>query len=309
MPAIDELIIRFIQSPHDPVLQEAIAAFVAESPEQARYVENKLAAWLTASGTPVVATTAVKTTALPAFLYTVKTWVAAAVLMVLVAVLLLCFRQTAPPRKMFAHVNNTGRVDSLRLPGGYIILNKNAAISFDSSDRQSVYAEVSKGDVFFDLNSNTSCTVLVPGDYRLETAAAAFHVHASAKGAKVFVTRGKIGISGKRPDTMMLTASMQGILEHQKAPARKKLASQAPLAWKTRQLAFRNVPAAEILDAVCSFYDIQIMIPPSAESRCAKKITINLNKKTEKETIALLQQSLSAHLVKDSVDTYYLTLK
>lgn len=308
MPAIDELIIRFIQSPHDPALQEAIAAFVAESPEQARYVEQKLEAWLTASNTPVVATTAVKTTASPAFLYAVKTWVAAAVLLVLVAVLLLCFRQTATPRKMFSHVNNTGRVDSLRLPGGYIILNKNAAISFDSSDRRSVYAVVSKGDVFFDFD-NTSCTVMVPGDYRLETAAGAFHVHASAKGAKVFVTRGQIGISGKRPDTMMLGASMQGTLDHQKAPARKMLASQAPLAWKTQQLSFRNVPAAEILDAVCSFYDIQITVPPSAESRCAKKLTINLNKKTEKETIALLQQSLSAHLVKDSAATYYLTLK
>ncbi|MBC9912675.1 hypothetical protein [Chitinophaga varians] len=308
MPAIDELIIRFIQSPHDPALQEAIAAFVAESPGQARYVEQKLEAWLTASNTPVVATTAVKTTALPAFLYAVKTWVAAAVLIV-VAVLLLCFRQTAVPRKMFSHVNNTGRIDSLRLPGGYIILNKNAAISFDSSDRRSVYAVVSKGDVFFDLHDNTACTVLVPGDYRLETAAGAFHVHASAKGAKVFVTRGQIGVSGKRPDTMLLSASMQGILDRQKAPARKMLASQAPLAWKTKQLSFRNVPAAEILDAVCSFYDIQITVPPSAESRCAKKLTINLNKKTEKETIALLQQSLSAHLVKDSVDTYYLTLK
>ncbi|NLR65629.1 hypothetical protein HGH92_15040 [Chitinophaga varians] len=307
MPAIDELIIRFIQSPHDPALQEAIAAFVAESPEQALYVENKLAAWLTASGAPVVATTAVKTTASPAFL-SVRKWVAAAVLIALVAVLMLCFRQTAP-RKMFAHVNNTGRLDSLRLPGGYIILNKNAAISFDSSDKQSVYAVVSKGDVFFDLNAHTSCTVLVPGDYRLETTAAAFHVHASAKGAKVFVTRGEIGISGNRPDTMMLTASMQGTLEHPKAPARKKLASQAPLAWKTRQLSFRNVPAAEILDAVCSFYDIRITVPPSAESRCEKKLTINLNKKTEKETIALLQQCLSAHLVKDTAATYYLTLK
>lgn len=307
MPAVDELIIRFIQAPHDPALQEAIAALMAESAEQARYVENKLQAWLTASDTPVAATTAVKATGMPAFLYAVKTWAAAAALLVLATVLLLHFRQT--PRKLLSLVNNTGGIDSLRLPGGYIILNKNAAISFDSSQRQSVYAIISEGDVFIDLAGNTSCTVLVPGDYRLETTAGAFHVHASASRTKVFVTRGEIGVSGKKPDTMMLTASMQGTLDRQRGPARKKLVSQAPLAWKTGELAFRNVPAAEILEAVSGFYGIRIMVPPSAESRCEKKLTINLNKKTEKETMALLQQSLSAHLVKDSADRYYLTLK
>ncbi|QJB33772.1 hypothetical protein HF329_21615 [Chitinophaga oryzae] len=308
MPAVDELIIRFIQTPHDPALQEAIATLVAESPEQASYVENKLAAWLAATNTPVAAATAVETTLLPAFLYSVKTWAAAAVLIVLAAVLfLLHVRQT--PHKLLSHVNNTGRIDSLRFPGGYMLLNKNAAISFDSSRRQSVYAVVSEGDVFIDLGSNTSCTVLVPGDYQLETTAGAFHVHASASRTKVFVTRGAIGVAGKRQDTMTLTASMQGTLDGRRAPARKKLASQAPLAWKTGELAFRNVPAAEILEAVSGVYGIQIMVPPSAESRCTKKLTINLNKKTEKETIALLQQSLSAHLVKDSMDRYYLTIK
>ncbi|SJZ41149.1 ferric-dicitrate binding protein FerR, regulates iron transport through sigma-19 [Chitinophaga eiseniae] len=308
MPAIDELIIRFIQTPHDPALQEAIAALVAESPEQARYVENKLAAWLAAATPPVAATAAVKTTLMPAFLYSIKTWVSAVVLLVL-AVILLLLNSRATPRKLLSHVNNTGRIDSLHFPGGYIILNKNAAISFDSSQRQSIYAVISEGDVFIDLGSNTSCTVLVPGDYQLETTAGAFHVQASASRTKVFVTRGAIGVSGKRPDTMTLTASMQGTLDQQRAPARKQLASQAPLAWKTGELAFRNVPAAEILEAVSGVYGIHIMVPPSAESLCAKKLTINLNKKTEKETIALLQQSLSAHLVKDSMDRYYLTIK
>nr|WP_295866129.1 hypothetical protein [uncultured Chitinophaga sp.] len=307
MPAVDELIIRFIQTPHDPALQEAIAALVAESPEQARYVENKLAAWLAASNTPVAAATAVKTTLMPAFLYSVKTWAAAVVLIAIATWLLLPFRQT--PRKLLSHVNNTGRIDSLRFPGGYIILNKNAAISFDSSQQQSMYAVVSEGDVFIDLDDHSSCTVLVPGDYQLESTAGAFHVHASASRTKVFVTRGAIGVSGKRPDTMTLTASMQGTLDQQRAPARKTLASQAPLAWKTGELAFRNVPAAEILEAVSGVYGIHIMVPPSAESRCTKKLTINLSKKTEKETIALLQQSLSAHLVKDSMDRYYLTIK
>ncbi|MBC9934789.1 FecR family protein [Chitinophaga qingshengii] len=308
MPAIDELITHFIQSPHDPVLQETIAVLVAESPEKARYVEEKLEAWLTVAQLPVTPATTVKTSSTPSLLQSAKIWIAAAVLVVLVAGWFY-FHQSSS-RSLHTIVNNTGRIDSLRLPdGSCVILNKNAAISFDSSRRQSFYAEVSKGEVFFDMGRNTVCTILVPGGFQLKTKAAAFHVHASANGSKVFVTRGKLGIAGKERDTMMLSAYMQGTLEHRKTPARKKLVSQSPLAWRTGERVFRNVPAAEILDAVCSIYGIQITVPPSAESRCEKKLTINLHKKTEKETISLLQQSLSAHLVKDSTDVYYLTVK
>ena len=85
--------------------------------------------------------------------------------------------------------------------------------------------------------------------------------------------------------------------------------SQAPLAWKTGVLSFRNVSAEEVLNAVSTYYDIEIAVPPSARKLYDKKLTVDFRKKSEQETIALLQKALGAHLVKDSTDTYYLTLK
>ncbi|HEY9256792.1 MAG TPA: hypothetical protein VIP81_02375, partial [Chitinophaga sp.] len=43
---VSDLISRYIQSPHNPLLQEQVAALIAAGPEQAAYVESRLTAWL-----------------------------------------------------------------------------------------------------------------------------------------------------------------------------------------------------------------------------------------------------------------------
>ncbi|WP_211999773.1 FecR family protein [Chitinophaga sp. HK235] len=308
IPAIDELIMHFIQSPQDPALQASVAELVANSPEHARYIESRLQAWLMKDIEPAALTTlTVKQASRPSVLHAIRPWMLGAVGVVMAVVLFCCFRKT--PRKLRAYTNSATHIDSVRLPdGSRIVLNKNAAILYDKNHQDHNYAEVMKGDVFFDLRKQTPCTVVTPGDYTLNAAAAAFNVHVSATGAVVFVSRGKVTLSGKAADDMVLPANTLVTLEEKKA-TRKKLASQAPLAWKTGMLRFHNIEASEILDAVSVCYAIQISVPPSAEKLLHKKLTIDLRKKSEREMISLLQKSLSAHLAKDSTDRYYLTLK
>ncbi|WP_185937236.1 FecR domain-containing protein [Chitinophaga polysaccharea] len=89
----------------------------------------------------------------------------------------------------------------------------------------------------------------------------------------------------------------------------KAVKSQSLLAWKTGRLTFRNTPLEEVIDAVNSYFGLDIQVPPSAASLYKRSLTVDFGNKSVDEILVSLQRALKVPLVKDSGNRYYITLK
>ncbi|CAL1520413.1 FecR domain-containing protein [Chitinophaga sp. MM2321] len=317
-PEINELITRFIQSPQDPVLQEQIAVLKASGPAQSRYLESRLEAWLKDDAGAVITTGTLKKRApsrgrnpfthrFPA--YSRWLWIAAAAV-ILVAGGITFYHLQAPP-KMAVRNNTSDHLDSFLLAdGSKVVLNKNAIISHGVRPENDHEIAVLAGDVYFDLKQQSACRVTADSQNILLATGAAFNVHKTKTTTGVFVARGKLTIVKEDGKETVLSTNMQGKLADAQPLKTQLLKSQAPLAWRTGALRFRNVPLEEVLDAVSGYYSIDIHVPPSAARKLyKKKLTVDFRTKSEKEMIAQLQKSLLVYIVKDSTNAYYVTLK
>ncbi|WP_160713371.1 FecR family protein [Chitinophaga solisilvae] len=311
IPEIDELITRFIHSPHDPLLQERIAMLREKGSDQSRYVEQRLEAWLRNGADSRVAPVVrrmggVRHTGLHGLLKR-WWWVVAAVPVFMVILFFLCYT----PRHMVTHTNRSGHLDSLLLANGSsIIVNNNAAISYDSSGNNSGLVEVLSGKVFISLSSDASCKVRLPSLACLQAGeGAVFSICSAGATTHVFVVQGKVKVIHPQEGDAALTPAMLATIKADKPLKTTTLKSDGPLAWKTGRLCFDNVPAEEVLDIVCSHYNIIIHVPPSARILYNVPISVDFTNKSDEEMINLLQAALDTHIVKDSNDEYYISLK
>jgi ferric-dicitrate binding protein FerR (iron transport regulator) len=143
----------------------------------------------------------------------------------------------------------------------------------------------------------------------LYTLKAVFAVHKTNTIFKILVIKGKVTLVQDKGKKVYLTASMMAKREGHQSLQFKTVKSQSLLAWKTGQLQFRNIPLEEIIDAVNSYFHLDIQVPPSAASLYKRSLTVDFENKSADETLALLQKALKVPLVKDSANRYYITLK
>lgn len=305
---IDDLISGYIHAPHDPLLQEQIAVFRSEGPEQAAYLEGRLAAWL-AEGVTVSEGTAafvIPSSSRPVFS---RSWlIFAAVLIAVVAGLLYFYRQA--PAKQIQYANNTGHVDTLRLaPGCTVIADRGALFSYAAGFTATPELCMQGGNAWFEVALPVRLRMQLDEHTDLYTLNAAFTLHKTDAIFKILVIKGKVTLLQNNGKRVYLTANMMAKREQHQPLQFKTVKSQSLLAWKTGRLTFRNALLEEVIDAVNGYYQLNIQVPPSAASLYKRSLTVDFENKSAEETLALLQKALKVPLVKDSGNRYYITLK
>ena len=90
---------------------------------------------------------------------------------------------------------------------------------------------------------------------------------------------------------------------------KKSFRSQSPPVWKTGRLQFRNTPLADVLNALNSYYNIEIIVPPSARYLYRQRITADFEKRSVEDAIDTLRSILRHPVVKDRKGRYYITAR
>ncbi|WP_167020887.1 FecR family protein [Chitinophaga sp. Cy-1792] len=297
-----DLIVRFINAPHDPKLQDQIAMLKSTGPEQAAYVERMLHDWLKQDAAPNAATMSMRR-----YIPICKWVLPALVILVTGFVLYHLFCR----EKLIINNNHTGYIDSFLLAdGSKAILNNNAEIAYPSifnGENRRVYMH--KGEAFFNVKESALPFQLQIGKIILTTNGGSFNVRIDENKTAVFVTDGKVKMKGGESEELLLTPGLQGSREGSNELQQDIRLSDGALAWKTGRLRFVNVPLSEVLDAVRNYYDIQIDVPPSAQSALKKSLTANFDAEGPEKVLDVISKKIGVFITKDKEGRYYLTLK
>lgn len=305
---IDDLISGYIQAPHDPLLQEQIAAFRNEGPGQAAYLESRLAAWL-AEGVTVPEGEPSFAISLPPRPVLSYRWLMAAVALIMAAGGLLYFYRQAPA-KQIQYANNTGHIDTL-LPalGCTVIADRGASLSYAAGFAATPEIYMQGGNTWFDVALPVRVRMQLDEHTDLYALNAVFTVHKTNTIFKILVIKGKVTLLQDKGKKVYLTANMIAKRERHQPLQFRTVRSQSLLAWKTGRLSFRNTSLEEVIDALNSYHHLDIQVPPSAASLYKRSLTVDFENKSADETLASLQRALNVPLVKDSGNRYYITLK
>lgn len=310
-PDVSDLISRYIQSPHDPLLQEQVAALTAAGPEQAAYVESRLTAWL---GEGIAVPTIAAAPVVPvlrepkARSFHPK-WVVLATIILLVAGGFI-FYLSRPSGKMLSYANHTGHIDTLRLAKSCrVITNKETALAYAARFDVTPELSVVNGDAYFEINQQGRIRMQLDEHTVLYTANAVFNVHKTATVTQVLVVKGRVTLVPDKGSKLQLTPNMQAKRELHHPLQKKTVKSQSQLAWKTGQLKFHNIPLEEVLDGVNGYYGVEILLPPSAGNLYKRRLTADFEHKSADETLVMLRKMLNVPIVKDSANRYYVSMK
>ncbi|MBV7533873.1 FecR family protein [Chitinophaga sp. sic0106] len=298
-----DLIVRFINAPHDPHLQDQIAALKNQGPEQAAYVEKLLQDWLQDDMQRTVTTRPTKK------IIPICKWCAVVVILLLMVA---CYLHFWSRSSLIVNTNQTGYIDSFLLAdGSKAILNSSASIAYPKSfDKELRQVYMQKGEAFFAIRvKNDQPFELIVGDaVHLKLEAAAFNVRMDQHKIAVYVTDGKLKMKGAGEDELLLTPGLQGIYS-KKGLEQEIMMSDGALAWKTGRLRFVNVPLKEVLQVIRNYYDIQVDVPPSAHTILKKKVTANFESEGPEKVLEVVSKKIGVYLSKDKEGRYYLTLK
>ncbi|HEY8956339.1 FecR domain-containing protein, partial [Chitinophaga sp.] len=166
-----------------------------------------------------------------------------------------------------------------------------------------------EGDTWFEVALPVRARMQLDEHTDLYTLNAVFTVHKTNTIFKILVIKGKVTLVQDKGKKVYLTASMLAKREQHQPLQFKTVKGQSLLAWKTGRLSFRNTPLEEVIDAVNSYFQLNIQVPPSAASLYKRSLTVDFENKSADETLVLLQRALNVPLVKDSGNRYYITLK
>ena len=308
---VSDLISRYIQSPHNPLLQEQVAALIAAGPEQAAYVESRLTAWLGEGiAVPVIpAAAVVPVLREPKARSFHPKWVVLATV-ILLAVAGFIYYQWRPSGKMLEYTNHTGHIDTLRLAkNSRVITNKETTIAYAARFDVTPELQVVNGDAYFEINQQGRIRMQLDEHTILYAANAVFNVHKTATISQVLVVKGRVTLVPDKGNKLQLTANMQAKRELHHPLQKKTVKSQSQLAWKTGHLKFRNIPLEEVLDGVNGYYGLEILLPPSAGNLYKRRLTADFENKSADETLVMLRKMLNVPIVKDSANRYYVSMK
>ncbi|RAJ87350.1 ferric-dicitrate binding protein FerR (iron transport regulator) [Chitinophaga dinghuensis] len=299
-----DLIVRFINAPHDPQLQDQIAELRNKGPEQAAYLENLLKHWLEDDLQPLPVTRRQPNT--PRLLK----WCLLILLLIAVIIVGYIFFSRQP---LVINKNRTGYIDSLLLKDGTkAIMNGNAEIAypqrFDKGGRK-IY--MYGGEVFFDIPkvSGEEMQLKIGKEVTLSTEMASFNVRMDGRSVAVYVINGKVKMRSSGYDDLLLTPGLQGSLTEQEGLQQSVMRSDGALAWKTGRLHFNNVPLKEVLEVVRNYYDIQVEVPPSAREALKRSVTANFDAEGAEKVLEVVSKKIGVFITKDKEGRYYLTLK
>lgn len=310
-PDISDLISRYIQSPQDPFLQEQVAALAAAGPEQAAYVESRLTGWLK-EGAPVPVANVERLVPVlrePQPRRWSPKWVA----LIIGGILMLCgviFYWWQPAAHMLQYANHTNGIDTLQLAkSSRAITNKETTIAYAAKFALTPELQLLNGDAYFEIHQPERIRMQLDQHTVLYTANAIFGVHKTATMFQVLVVKGKVTLVPDKGKKVQLTANMQAKRELHHTLQKKTVKSQSQLAWKTGLLKFRNIPLEEVLDAVNSYYGLEILVPPSADDLYKRRLTADFEHRSADETLGMLRKMLRVPIVKDSANRYYVSMK
>jgi len=298
-----DLIVRFINAPHDPRLQDEIAALKNQGPEQAAYVEKLLQDWLQDDMQRTVTTRPTKK------IRPICKWCAVVIILLLTVG---CYLHFWSPSSLVVTANQTGYIDSFLLAdGSKAILNSSASIAYPKSfDKAVRRVYMKKGEAFFSIpGKNEQPFELIIGEtVHLRMNAAAFNVRMDKNRIAVYVTDGKLKMKADGEEELLLTPGLQGSYSN-KGLEQEVMMSDGALAWKTGRLRFTNVPMKEVLQVIRNYYDIQVEVPPSARAILKKKVTANFESEGAEKVLEVVSKKIGVYLTKDKEGRYYLTLK
>ncbi|MBO9728048.1 MAG: hypothetical protein J7623_05365 [Chitinophaga sp.] len=308
---VSDLISRYIQSPQDPFLQEQVAALAAAGPEQAAYVEGRLTAWLK-DGAPVPVANVERMVPVvkepPRRRWPLK-WVALIIAGVLCAGGII-FYWWQPTSRMLQYVNHTNGIDTLQLAkSSRAITKRETTMAYAAKFDITPELQVLNGDAYFEIHQPERIRMLLDEHTVLYTANAVFGVHKTATSFQVLVVKGKVTLVPDKGKKVQLTANMQAKRELHHALQKKTVKSLSQLAWKTGLLKFHNIPLEEVLEAVNSYYSLEILVPPSADNLYKRRLTADFEHRSADEILEMLRKMLRVPIVKDSANRYYVSMK
>ncbi|RFS21376.1 DUF4974 domain-containing protein [Chitinophaga silvatica] len=309
-PETIRLISNYIQSPQDPALQQQIAELCVSDPELAQYVEEQLMEWLKQGAVLPTPTIPVTSPTDHKQSYSWFRWAIAGVFLLLSGSLFFWYYKHQQQNQLQVYTNT--RKDTVIIPLVYqnsIILNKQSAIAYNSKLNGNPAIKMINGDAYIEINRTKQVGVQLDAQTVLYTSKATFNVHKTEDLVQVILVKGLATIVQDDVKEWDLKPNIQIKRQLHKQILQSKVKSLSALAWKTRILNFRDIPLPEALDGINSYFRIEIVIPPSAETLTKRKITADFSNLSISETISSLKKLLKLPIVKERPGKYYITLK
>ncbi len=287
---------RFLAGESDPAESAAVAAWIAEHPEDARIVqavnaaadrlgddlrtpvdtERALAAVLAKrEEAPLDAVPSLdearrrapapRTTTSPARVWWRRPGVAAAaVLFVVASVLALRSDWNAPPDAPVRFAAAVGARDSLQLPDGTrVILGPGSMLTHEASYGRDTREVVLEGDGYFDVvHDDTKPFTVRAGRAVIVDLGTAFAVRSDAiRGVTVSVTNGRVRLAHDNApaEAIELAAGESGLLpEASRAPERDATKVDEAVAWTRGRLVFRDTRFDEAAVTLRRWYGVVV---------------------------------------------------
>lgn len=309
-PETIRLIFKYIQSPQDPALQQQIADVCAGDPELARYVEERLMEWLKQDAIIPAPTIPVNISTGHKQPHSWLRWGIAGISVLLITGLVSWYYVQHRQNQLQAYTNT--KKDTVIIPlisQNTITLNKQSAIAYNSKLKGNPAIKMINGDAFIEINRSKQVGVQLDDQTVLYTSKAAFNVHKTEDQVQVILVKGNATVVQDEVKEWSLKPNIQIKRQLHKQILQSKVKSLSALAWKTRILNFKDIPLAEALDGINSYFCIEIIIPPSAETLTKRRITADFSNLSITETISHLKKLLKLPIVKERPGKYYVTLK
>ena len=137
--------------------------------------------------------------------------------------------------------------------GSMVWLNRNSSLRYPSQfvkQKREVFLE---GEGFFDIERDVNRAFIVQtNNAQTKVLGTSFNILANASQTNVSVATGKVEVSNKAAEKIVLTAGEAAFVKQDKVEKREKLPNV--LSWKTGKFTFQNTPIGRVLKDLNAYY-------------------------------------------------------
>lgn len=180
------------------------------------------------------------------------------------------------------------------LPDGSVVwLNAHAEIEYPETFTGVKRPVFLKGEAFFEVARNEKMPFTISaGNTHITVLGTAFNVKSEAEKVTVSVTEGKVSFE-ENSQNVILEKGDKAVADGTEI-ARSKYESQNFLAWKTKQLEYKNVAVSTIIDELNTHFGTQHRL--RADGLDSVKLTTSLGIESFKEAAEILALTLNAEI-------------
>lgn len=168
--------------------------------------------------------------------------------------------------------SGNNEISFLLSDGTKVWLNKHSKLEYPETFKSNTRTVTLSGEAFFSVQKNPDKPfIVVTEDANVQVLGTSFNVEAypQNKIVEVIVQSGKVELSSKMNEALVLEAGTTGILDKEDLSiTRQSLMDPNNFAWKTRKLVFDKVKLNEVLDALQDYYSIKIEVSNPKILKC-----------------------------------------